>query len=160
MIFSAKLISYLLQRLGLSIWDNGIYSEAYDIYKSFYEIIFVILGGITPVIVYFYMLYLMRLHHNFQYLRQRRELVVFGGALIAFILASFIGMASVSPTVTIWSKCIHTQIKNTTTIVVDLCDGNINYFPLYSSNFGMEYMLFFLIILYFKQSEDYIANYS
>ena len=84
--------------------------------------------------------------------------MVFGGALIIFILASFIGMASVTPSVTNWSECIQSAIRDTDTITD--CDGKTNYFPLYGSNFGMENMLFFIIILYFKQPEDYIANYS
>jgi len=153
LLFSAKLISYLLQRLGLAI--TGIEDSA----EGFEDVIIGLLVVIFPGFVYFYMLYLMRLHQNFQYLRQRSELVVFGGALTAFNVATVISMASIRPTVRAWSRCLHTQIAETD-VVVDICDGTTDYLPLYSCNFGIEYMLFFLIILFFKQSEDYIANYS
>lgn len=69
-------------------------------------------------------------------------------------------MVTIRTTIATWSTCIREQIKDSNDIVVDFCDAKTNYFPLYSCNFGIEYMLFFLIILCFKQSEDYIANYS
>lgn len=87
--------------------------------------------------------------------------MVFGGALIAFNLATFIGMASIRPTISAWSTCFEQKVADDSTgIVVDVCEDTTDYFPLYSCNFGIEYILFFLIILFFKQSEDYIANYS
>jgi len=66
LIFSAKLISYLLQRLGLSI--TGIENNYEDddvVAEGFYDIIIGLIVLISPAMVYFYMLYLMRLHHNF-----------------------------------------------------------------------------------------------
>lgn len=59
LVFSAKLISYLLQRLGLSMMDidNSV--------EGFYDIIIGFFVFFSPNIVYFYMLYLMSMHHNF-----------------------------------------------------------------------------------------------
>ena len=121
----------------------------------------------TPAVVIFcLMMQSMKQNHNFVYLQERYELMLFGASFAVFAVAEFTKLIVMTNDTETWQRCFDKVVDDGSIneqeqrSMIQTCNQKVTWFPICYTMWGVFKLALFIGILIFKKGEDYIAKYS